>query len=719
VGPALAVIAVIMLAYTFAGPWMPGMMAHKGASLARAALQYWLTSEGIFGVALGVSTSFVFLYVLFGTLLERAGAGNFFIQIAFSLLGNYRGGPAKAAVVSSGMTGMISGSSIANVVTTGTFTIPLMKRVGYSPVKAGAIECAAGVNGQLMPPVMGAAAFLIAEYVGISYAEVVRHAILPAILTYGSLFYIVDIEAMKSGMKGLPRTRRGALRQTVIKGLFTVCGLIIFSAAIYWGVGWTKTFFGNTASVVLGIALAVGYVVILAQKARHPDLALDDPTSVLTQVPNFYEVARTGLHYLIPVSVLIWCLMVEEMSPGLSAFYGTACLIVLVATQRPITAFFRGDRHLTPHLVEGGRELVTAFELGARNMIGVGIATATAGIIVGTVSLTGIGLVMTEIVEFLSGGNLIAMLLLTALICIILGMGMPTTASYVVVATLMAPVLVDIAAQNDIAVPLIAVHMFVFYFGLMADVTPPVGLAAYAAAAIAGADPVKTGIQGFRYEIRTGLLPFIFIFNTQLLLIDIANIGDFVVVVACSTLAMAAFVAATQNWLLTRNRWYESLALLLVCFTLFRPGFWLDQFSEPYVSLPASQTVPQAEKARSGEALRLRVSGQSGSGEPIERLARLTLGPGQSGAERLASTGLLLAPGGDPLVVQSVRLGSQARKYGIQPGDEIRAVVVPAARPTPYWFALPALALLGLIIWAQLRRRRYGVVAAAPSAVRA
>ena len=199
VGPALAIIATLMLVYIFAGPWLPGMMAHKGASLSRVASQMWLTSEGIFGVALGVSTNVVFFFVLFGSLLEKAGAGNYFIQLAFAMLGTFRGGPAKAGVVASGMTGMISGSSIANTVMTGTFTIPLMKRVGYSAVKAGAIEAAAGVNGQLMPPVMGAAAFLIAEYVGISYAEVVKHAFLPAFLTYGALFYIVDIEAAKLG----------------------------------------------------------------------------------------------------------------------------------------------------------------------------------------------------------------------------------------------------------------------------------------------------------------------------------------------------------------------------------------------------------------------------------------------------------------------------------------------------------------------------------------
>ena len=248
-----------------------------------------------------------------------------------------------------------------------------------------------------------------------------------------------------------------------------------------------------------------------------------------------------------------------------------------MVTQRPLVAAFRGEHAFMERLHEGFGDLISALQAAARNMTSVGIATACAGIIVGTVSLTGIGLVMTEIVETASGGNLMLMLLLTALVCLILGIGMPTTANYMVVASLMAPVLVEVAQQNDLAVPLVAVHLFVFYFGLMADVHPPAGLAAYAAAAISGADPIKTGLQGFWYEIRTGLLPFIFIFNSELLLIDIGGVGHFLLVVGCAIIAMGCFVAATQNWLLTRNRWYETMALLLICFTLFRPGLLARQ----------------------------------------------------------------------------------------------------------------------------------------------
>ncbi|THD72500.1 MAG: TRAP transporter fused permease subunit [Bradyrhizobium sp.] len=715
VGPALAIIAAVMLVYIFAGPWLPGMMGHKGASLSRVASQMWLTSEGIFGVALGVSTNVVFFFVLFGSLLEKAGAGNYFIQLAFAMLGTFRGGPAKAGVVASGMTGMISGSSIANTVMTGTFTIPLMKRVGYSAVKAGAIEAAAGVNGQLMPPVMGAAAFLIAEYVGITYAEVVKHAFLPAFLTYGALFYIVDIEAAKLGLRGLSRSSTAPIHHSLLRALMTLCGMIILSGVVYWGIGWTKTVFGDAAIWMLGAALLAAYIALLRYKARHPDLPIDDLTKAIVRVPDFFDTARTGLHFLLPVVVLIWCLMVEEMSPGLSAFWGTLFLIFIMVTQRPLVAAFRGEDAFVTRLHEGFDDLISALQNASRNMTSVGIATAAAGIIVGTVSLTGIGLVMTEIVETASGGNLMLMLFLTALICLILGIGMPTTANYVVVATLMAPVLVEVAQQNDLAVPLVAVHLFVFYFGLMADVHPPAGLAAYAAAAISGADPIKTGLQGFWYEIRTGLLPFIFIFNTELLLIDIGDVTHFLLVVVCSIVAMGCFVAATQDWLVTRNRWYETIALLLICFTLFRPGYWLDRLQAPFDARPPADLVKVAETVPQGLTLRFRVKSQSRAGDNVEKLVRLTMRSGKTATQRLQGAGLSLSTLGDTVMVKLVSFGSEAAKYGLAPGDEITAVLVPAHRPSRYLFTLPAFLLLAGIVLLQRRRHRSRLAIAASS----
>ena len=607
-GPWMPIITIGALFYVFAGPWLPGLLGHRAVSISRAASHFWLTSEGVFGVALGVATNFIFLFVLFGALLERAGAGNWFIQVAFALLGKFRGGPAKAAVVASGLTGMISGSSVANVVTTGTFTIPLMKRVGYSPVKAGAIECAAGVNGQLMPPVMGAAAFIMAEYVGISYAEVCLHALIPALLTYGALFYVVDLEAVKAGMTGIAVTRRRSFSQALIKGGMTLSSLIILANIVYFGLGWTKAAFGANASLIaLGVAL-VSYITLVRARAPGPTCRKTTRRSPLVKVPDFYEVAATGLHYVIPVIVLIWCLMVEEMSPGLAAFWGVMAMGFLVITQAPLTALFRGETRLGSHWRRGLSDLFHGLETGARNMTGVGIATATAGIIVGAVTLTGVGLVMTELVETLSGGSIVIMLALVAVICILLGTGLPTTASYVVVATLMAPVVVELAAQNDIAVPLIAVHMFVFYFGLMADVSPPVGLAAYAAGAIAGADPMKVGWQATWYEMRTALLPFIFIFNPEVLMIDIDGPLHFIMVIGCAALAMMAFCAAMQGFFFARNRIWETVALLLICFTLFRPSLWMDRIAPPRIEVPGSEIGAIVDASAGGSALFLRIA---------------------------------------------------------------------------------------------------------------
>lgn len=706
VGLALAVIATIMLLYVFAGPYLPGLLAHKGATLARAASQMWLTSEGVFGVALGVSTNVVFMFVLFGALLERAGAGNYFIQLAFSILGRYRGGPAKAGVVASGLTGMISGSSIANVVTTGTFTIPLMKKVGYTSVKAGAIECAAGVNGQIMPPIMGAAAFLIAEYVGIPYAEVVKHAFFPAILTYGSLFYIVDIEAMKMGLKGVPVARAKPLASSLISGLMNICLFIILCGVVYYGIGWIKDVFGTSAKWIISVLIVAAYLWLIAHKAKRPDLPTESSGNSLTELPKFGEVAATGLHYILPVIVLIWCLMVEEMSPGLSGFWGSAALVALILTQKPLTAMFRHQHDIGRQWASGFDDLVEGLVAAARNMTMVGIATAAAGIIVGVVLLTGVGLVMTEIVELVSGGSLTITLLLTALICLILGMGMPTTAAYIVVATLMAPVLVDLAAQNGLTVSLVAVHLFVFYFGLMADVTPPVGLAAYAASAISRADPIQTAIQGFKYEIRTALLPFIFIFNGGMLMIGLDGPLDFVIMAVTSILAMVTFVAATQSWLITKNRWYETIALLLISFTLFRPGYWLDKIESPFDTQQVSTLQAVQHATLDSSQLRLVLATVNLNDQEITKSVLLNLGREGDPAQRLNAAGIGLSELGGEVSVSLVRPGSEASKLHLQVGDKITAILSPTTRPSPNWFMLPALMLLLLIYWRQTVRRR-------------
>ena len=706
-GIALPIVASLFLAYAFLGPHLPGLLAHRGASLSRAASQYWLTTEGVFGVALGVSTSFVFLFVLFGALLERAGAGNYFIKVAFGLLGHLRGGPAKAAVLGSAATGLISGSSVANVVTTGTFTIPLMKRTGYPAVKAGAIEVSASVNGQILPPVMGAAAFLIAEYVGIAYSEVVKHAIIPALLTYLSLFYVVDIEARKYRLTGLPRVRRRSGAVSLAIGGMTISGFILFSAAIYYGLGWTRSVFGAGATWAVAVGTLLIYVASIAVRARFPDLEEDDPEKLAEGLPDAAKIAPAGIHYALPVFILVWCLMVEELSPGLSAFYGTCALLFLVATQHSLIALFRGESDWIAPLKAGFVDVVEGLATGARNMIGIGIATAAAGIVVGTVALTGIGLVLAELVISASGGNLLIMLLMTAVICMVVGLGMPTTANYVVVATLLAPVIVEVATLNGLAVALVAVHLYVFYFGLMADVTPPVGLASFAASAISRADPVMTGVQAFRYEMRTAILPLIFIYNQQLLLIGVGSWPHLIIVVLGSLIAMLAFVSVTQGIFVTRSRIWESAVLLFACFMMFRPGYFMDRIEDPYLDQPAADIVTMAEAVPAGGFLRFEVEGMDLSGNDYTRLAQLPMGEaGRPGAERLNAAGVQITEFGGQVQVMNVSFRSQADRLGLEAGQNVTRVLQPNTdRMTAEWMYIPALLLIGLIGLLQWRRR--------------
>lgn len=705
-GLPMVIVALVFLTYTFAGPYMPDLLAHRGASLDRAMTHQWLTTEGVFGVALGVSSGFIFLFVLFGSLLDKAGAGNYFIKSAFALLGHLRGGPAKAAVVSSAATGIISGSSIANVVTTGTFTIPLMKRVGYRGDQAGAVEVSSSVNGQIMPPVMGAAAFLMVEYVGIPYVEVMKHAFLPAIISYIALFYIVHLEALKAGMQGLPRRTQTTPAQRLLSMALTLSGFLVLSGITYYTITAIKAMAGAAATPLIGGLLLGAYLVLLWVGSRQPELALDDPNAPVFELPEVKPTVRSGLHYLLAVVVLIWCLMVEQLSPALSAFWATMFMVFIILTQKPLLGLMRGQARWGADFRAGVGDLVDGLETGARNMIGIGVATAAAGIIVGTVSLTGVGLVMTEIVELLSGGNLMLMLVLVAVISLILGMGLPTTANYIVVSTLMAPVVVELGAQSGLLVPLIAVHLFVFYFGLMADVTPPVGLASFAAAAIARHDPIKTGVTAFYYSMRTAILPFLFIFNTQLLLIGLDGPLHLVLTVAAAMVAMLVFAAATQGFFLVRNRWYETAAMLLICFTLFRPGYWMDMFYPPYDQVTGAAISTAIEQAPARTGKRMWVEGLNLDGDEVRKGVLLPLGEAGDAKTRLRSAGLTVMNDSEGLMVMAVGFGSAAEKLGIEQGFHITAVEVPADRPAKEWLFVPAVALLWWIMAMQRRRRR-------------
>ncbi|MBU2954362.1 TRAP transporter permease [Marinobacter sp. F3R08] len=704
-GLPLTIVAAVFITYSIAGPSMPDVIAHKGVSLNKLASHQWLGTEGVFGVALGVSTSFVFLFVLFGALLERAGAGNYFIKVAYAMLGHMRGGPAKAAVVSSGLSGVISGSSIANVVTTGTFTIPLMKRVGFPATKAGAVEVAASTNGQLTPPIMGAAAFLMVEYVGISYLEVIKHAILPALISYVALIYIVHLEACKLKMQGIERLNKPTLAQRMLNWVVILLGLIVLTLAVYYGIGWMKSVLGSAAIWVLAPMLLLAYIGLVGYATRFPELEEDDPEKEMGELPEVGPTVKTGLYFLLPVVVLVWCLTVERFSPQLSAFWATLFMIFIVITQRPLKAFFYKHGNFLSAFKDGVYDLGHSLATGARNMVGIGVATATAGIVVGTVTLTGIGLVMTEFVEFLSGGNLLLMLVFTAVISLILGMGLPTTANYIVVSTLMAPVIVTLGAQNGLIVPLIAVHLFVFYFGILADDTPPVGLAAYAAAAISGADPIRTGIQGFTYDIRTAILPFMFIFNTQLLLIGLSGWFDLLVTIFSAVTAMLVFSAATQGFWFTKSYKWESLLLLLITFTMFRPGFWWDMVYPPTQDRPGAEIMEYVESVPADKPIVLKASGMSIDGDDVTTYLRLEIPGGESPEQRLMDAGLELSPDGDNMAVDFVGFGSPAEEAGIQFGWTIESVQVELDRPPKELMFIPALVLLGLLAFGQLRRR--------------
>ena len=500
-GLPLVIIAVCFLLFSYFGRYAPEIISHGGLSLNRLVGFQWLDQEAIFGIPIGVSVDFIFLFVLFGALLETAGGGKYFLDLAFAMVGKMRGGPAKAAILGSGMTGLISGSSIANTVTTGTFTIPIMKKTGFSKEKAGAIEVSSSVNGQLMPPVMGAAAFVMASFLGVTYFEVVKHAFLPAIISYVALFYISHLEALKLNLKGM-----------------------------------------------------------------------DD-----VDIPNLKKTFLSGLHFLIPIFVLVYMLVYLRFTASYSIFFATIALIIV---NLGYILFKNSDFKLA--IKTWFNQTIVGFEKGALNMVGVGIAIATAGIIVGAVGSTGLSTNLIIVIEFIAKDNVVILLFLTIILCLILGMGLPTTANYVVVASLMATVLVDVGNASGFVFPLIAVHLFVFYFGLMADVTPPVGLASYAAAAISGGDPLKTGLQAFWYSLRTGILPIVFLFNHELLLIGIENVWHGLLVIITSLIGILVFTSATQAWFINRLRWYEIIIFLLISISLLAPEFILNKFYPKY-----------------------------------------------------------------------------------------------------------------------------------------
>lgn len=706
-GAPMAVLGVIFVSYILLGPWLPDALAHRGASLERLVSHMWLTTEGVYGVALGVSLSYIFVFVLLGSLLDRGGAGNYMMQVSFALLGHFRGGPAKVAVVSSGMNGIVSASSVANVVTTGIFTIPLMKKAGYGATRAGAIETASSVDSQIMPPVMGAAAFLMIEYVGIPYTEIIKHALLPALLSYISLFYVVHLEALRLGLQPMTsdRTPKTPLQRVAGWGM-GISGVIIVIGLIYWiGVG-VQRLAGDAAIWILLAMLLALYVWLLAVASRHPDLPENLATADVQQ-PEPWPTIRSGLFYLIPIGVLVWCLTVEMLSPGLSAFWGVMAMVFQMLTQRPLMAVLR-KQSVAPAVQRGIAETITGLQTGARNMVGIAIACGTAGLIVGSITLTGLGLRMTAFVELVSMGNVFIMLLFTAVVCLIMGLGMPTTANYILMATLMAPVVVELGAQNGMVIPLIAVHMFVFYYGIMADITPPVGLATFAASAISGADPLKTGIVGAGYATRTAVLPFMFIFNPLLLLIDVDNAWELIMVVGGALIASLTFAAATLGWMRFKCTKLEIVVLLAITFVMFRPDWVINHFAPKYVERPASELTQVVNELPARGRFAAVIEGMNLEGDELSKTVGVgvpglpedsTLTGDAAARQRLAMAGLTLMPFGDTVQIMNVGFGSAAMRAGWEQGWDVKALVVTNPdRPSDFWAYIPAMALW-LLIW--------------------
>jgi len=620
IGLPLVIIAVCFLLFSFFGRYAPEIISHGGLSLNRLVGFQWLDQEAIFGIPIGVSVDFIFLFVLFGALLETAGGGKYFLDLAFAMVGKMRGGPAKAAILGSGMTGLISGSSIANTVTTGTFTIPIMKKTGFSKEKAGAIEVSSSVNGQIMPPVMGAAAFVMASFIGVTYFEVVKHAFLPAIISYVALFYISHLEALKLNLKGMDSV----------------------------------------------------------------------------DVPNLKKTFLSGLHFLIPIFVLIYMLVYLRFTASYSIFYATVSLIFVNLINRLIK-----KPNFKEGLVSWFNETIIGFEKGALNMVGVGIAIATAGIIVGAVGSTGLSTNLIIVIESIAKDNVTILLLLTIILCLILGMGLPTTANYVVVASLMATVLVDVGNASGFIFPLIAVHLFVFYFGLMADVTPPVGLASYAAAAISGGDPLKTGLQAFWYSLRTGILPIVFLFNHELLLIGIENIWHGLLVIFTSLIGILVFTSATQGWFINKLKWYEIIVFLFISISLLSPEFILNKFYPKY----NYQNMNEINfiKLDPKKEVRFKITRPSEYGD---RYKLFIIEKNSFEIEySLEQYGLNLLKNDNRIVVDNLKWNGKAKKSGFEIGDYISELKVENL-DRPNKKIIYPIAVLLLIIFGYLNSRR-------------
>ena len=478
VGVELPILSIIFLLYGFFGHNIPGVLGHTGFSYKRIFYHLYLSSEGVFGIALGVSASFIFLFILFGAFLGETGMAEFINKFSLAIAGRSPGGPGKVSVLASGLMGTISGSAVANVVTTGAFTIPLMKSVGYKPHFAGAVEAVASTGGQIMPPVMGAAAFVMAEFLGTSYSKIMISAILPAVLYYLAAYLMVHLEAQKTGLKGLPKE----------------------------------------------------------------------------QLPKIKPLLKTRGHLILPLFIIVF-LLVSGRTALYSAFYGIISIVVISWVNKETRLTLKG--------------FLKAMELGAKGAVGVGIACGVVGIVIGITSLTGLGLVIGDNIVTLAGGNLFLTFFLTMVVCIILGMGLPTTACYIVAATIAAPALVKLG------VPQLSAHMFVFYFACLSAVTPPVALAAYAGAGISGSSPSKVGWTAFRLALAGFIIPYIFVYNPILLLIG-GGIFETALAIVTSIIGVCVLAMAVQGYMIANLNIIQRVILFGGAMGLIIPGVATD-----------------------------------------------------------------------------------------------------------------------------------------------
>ncbi len=509
VGFGMTVIGLLAIVYAFAGPrgeipwlgeWMPGILEHRGYTIDRVAGQLYLGQEGIFGLPLGVAATYIFIFVLFGAFLECTGAGKFFIDMAYAATGRQRGGPAKAAVLASAGMGSISGSAIANVVTTGAFTIPLMKRLGYKAKQAGGIDAAASTGGQIMPPLMGAGAFLIAEYTNTPYLDIVKVSILPAIMYFATVYLFVHIIALKQGMQGLPKD----------------------------------------------------------------------------ELPQMRQVMKDGWHFLLPLAVLVW-LLAMSMSPMRVGYYAVVTMVAVAVVRYALWFFFVAPRQGQPvtatafkDVIRAGfAKLIEGLELGARNAVAVSMACAVAGIIVGVVGLTGLGLKFSSMMLAFSGGNILLALLMVLLASLVLGMGLPVTASYIVLIVLVGP-----ALTQEFGIPLLIAHLVVFWYSQDSNVTPPIALAGFAGAAIAGSKPMETSFQAWKFAKGLYLIPLFMVFNPEIIMGGPVPVVIWNGVIAI--LALGAFAAALEGYLFTRMSWLPRLAITAAIVGVFYPNLMTE-----------------------------------------------------------------------------------------------------------------------------------------------